>query len=124
MEKNDENFASCTTRNDAVFRHFFFQVIRHDLVRVCSPPNSVLFMGLIPVVYLLHLPVFLEAQGKRECFLSCNPFPCESSVRVYLLSKREKRSITCHITVSFLKEAHSVSFENFYLVMFYGNQII
>ena len=23
-----------------------------------------------------------------------------------------------------LKEAHSVSFENFYLVMFYGNQII
>jgi hypothetical protein len=23
-----------------------------------------------------------------------------------------------------LKDAHSVSFENFYLVMFYGNQII
>jgi hypothetical protein len=23
-----------------------------------------------------------------------------------------------------LKEAHSVSFENFYLVMFYGNQIM
>jgi hypothetical protein len=28
------------------------------------------------------------------------------------------------ILIDVFKEAHSVSFENFYLVMFYGNQII
>jgi hypothetical protein len=28
-KKHPGNFASCATRNDAVFRHFFFRVILH-----------------------------------------------------------------------------------------------